>query len=932
MKMKRFLSILMSCLLVCGMMCSIPVSAADSALTVTTTDAGYQSIAFPMTSSLSTSRWSHLMFAYQFQNSDTTFVTVNYSIKNKNMVVCFDTYDMATYQLLSSHPVELELVVWSGAYYDGSNYYLAFSNSDNTSQDSSKEMLRIVKYDKNFKRIGAVNCGDGWATDMCHSGSLRMDSYGNTLIVYTSRERYDGHQSNILYGIDTSTMKLLDYMEDGPYPGCHVSHSFNQYVRFADNGVLYLSDLGDAYPRGISAQAHDLTESIPFHISGQMEPMYVIPGERGANCTGVTYGGFELSNTAGNMLAAINTIDHSKVTSYTSFTMNGLGRDERNAVLLVAPMDGSYERGGAKQITFTDYIDNGMLASTPYLVKISDDRFMFMWEAFQYTSYSSTKSLGVRYVYVDGNGRALSSIEKLPDAHLSCTNEPTLIGDDVVWFLNSDTEVTRTFYRIDTNHGKLKQTVSVTMPEKVTYGDAPFQISVTADKTSKLNTFTYTSDNPAVAEVAADGTVTIKGAGTANITVTQPGNNNYAAASVTKMLIVKKASIDIYPSDVIKVVGDTDPSFTYTYSGTIYDDAQFSGALSRLKGEEPGSYSLRRGTLSLGANYALSIKGGTLYIVDEIKAPTITSDVLPAACVGEEYRAELTADTSLDVTWELVSGMLPAGLTFENGVISGTPTAEMTSTLTVRASHPMLPSAEGKLTLAVHTFGNAAVTVEPTCTVAGTAVRTCSVCGKTQEQTVSALGTAEHPYNGCLSAKFKDVVYGDWFHEAVDFARANNLMNGTSDTTFTPSAKISRSMIAQVLYNREGRPAQTTESVYTDVTSDKWYYDAMRWTETNALILDADGDGMIGADSEITREEIALILWRYFDKPQSTQSLDAFVDTDQISDEALPAFRWAVEVGIFRGNDAACLNPQNTAMRSEAAQIFMNLFRTFDHK
>ncbi len=930
--MKRSISILLALVLSLGMLCVLPASAEYSALTVTTSAAGYQSLAFPMTSTLSTARWSHLMFAYQFQTSDTTFVTVNYSIKDKNMVVCFDTYDIKTCKLLSTKTVPMELSVWAGAHYDGSHYYLAFSNSDNPSQDTNKEMLRVVKYDKNFRRVGAVNCGDGWATDMCHSGSLRMDSYGTDLMVYTCRERYDGHQSNILFWIDTSDMELLNYNGTGPFPGVHVSHSFNQYVRFADDGVLYLSDHGDGYPRGIAAQAHDLTEDLPFHVSGHLSPMYVVPGEIGANCTGITYGGFELSNTAGNMLAAINTIDHSKVSSYTSFTMNGLGRDERNAVLLVAPMDGSYERGGAKQVTFTNYIGTGNLASTPYLVKINDDRFMFMWEAFQYTSYSAAKSLGVRYVYVDGNGRALSSIEKLPDARLSCSNEPKLIGDEVIWFLNSDTEVTRTFYRIDINHGKLKQTVSVSMPERVTYGDAPFKITTAADRSSKLTNFNYASDNPAVASVAADGTVTVNGAGTANITVTQPGNDNYVAAVVTKKLTVSKVRIDIHPEDAIKAVGDADPTFAYTYSGTVIDDAQFTGALTRVKGEEPGTYGIRRGTLSLGANYVLNVQGGTLYIVDEVKAPTVTTEVLPVACVGEAYRAELTADAPLDVTWELISGTLPAGLTFENGVISGTPTAEGTGTLTVRAANPMLPAAEGQFTLAVHSFGDPVVTQAPTCTVAGVAVRTCSVCRKTEEQVLAPLGTAEQPYEGCLSAKFTDVAYGDWFHEAVDFARANSLMNGTSDTTFTPSAKISRSMIAQVLYNREGRPTLSAESAYTDVTPDKWYYDAMRWAASNALILDGDGDGIIGADSEITREEIALILWRYFDRPQSVHALDAFADTDAITADGLPAFRWAVEVGIFRGNDASCLNPQNTAMRSEAAQIFMNLFKKFDYK
>ena len=936
MRMMRLFTLLLVCVLMIGTVCSIPAAAADSAYTATQSTAGYQSIAFPMTVTTSTNRWSHLMYAYQFQTSDTTFVTVNYSIKNKELVVCFDTYDMQTYKLLSTKTVPSELGGWAGAYYDGTYYYLAFSSSSNPNQDYSKEMLRVVKYDKNLKRIGAVNCGDGWATDMCHAGSLRMDSYGNTLIVYTARERYDGHQSNILYGIDTRTMTLLDYQEDGPFPGCHVSHSFNQYVRFDNNGVLYLSDHGDGYPRGISAQAHDLTESIPFHVSGQMPAMYLVPGEIGANCTGITYGGFELSNTEGNMLSVINTIDHSKVTNYTSFTMSGLGRDERDVLLLVAPKDGSYKKGEAKQVRLSQYIGKGYLASTPYLVKINDDCFMVLWEAFQYTSSNAAKSQGVRYVYVDGTGKTISGVKTLSDAHLSCTNEPKLIGSEVIWYLNSDTQPTRTFYRIDSNYGKKPQTITAEMPSSKTYGDAPFKISVTADSTSKLSTFRYYSDNPAVATVSANGTVTIVGAGSANITVKQNGNNSYKETSVTKRLAVGKKRIDIYADNAIKQVGTEDPVFTFTYTGEIIDDAVFTGALSRLQGEAVGTYALRRGSLSLGDNYYLSVKSGELSIVDDLAVPTIKTEALPVGCVGEQYRAELVTDANYPIEWSLISGTLPAGLTFENGVLSGTPTTESKASLTFRAkgvdgAH-VLP-VEKTLELAVHTFSemNAITTDNPTCTKPGTRVYECEVCSYWHYAEIPPKGTAGSPSPDCSSAKFTDVKYGDWFHDAVDYMASGGIMNGTSDSTFAPSMKISRAMIVQILYNREYRPEQTNTSSYSDVTPDKWYYDAMRWAEANDLVFDEDSDGIIGADSEITREEIALILWRYFGKPQSSRSLDTFVDCASISADAYPAFRWAVEFEVYRGNDAACLNPKNTAMRSEAAQIFSNLFYRFGY-
>ncbi|MBQ8576674.1 MAG: S-layer homology domain-containing protein [Clostridia bacterium] len=923
---KKALSCLLALILcMTSLLAPIGVQAAEDALTITSSTSGYRSFGFPMTASLSTARWSHVMFSYQYQISDTQFVTINLAgDENKNAVISFDTYDSRTYKRISTKNVPYELSLWCGAHFDGTYFYLAFGNSDNADYDDNREMLRIVKYDKNLKRIDAASSDGCYTYDICDAGSLRMDSLNDKLVVYTCRERFDGHQSNLLLYIDTDTMDILN-TDTGAFPGCHVSHSFNQFVRFSSDGKAYLCDLGDAYPRAVSLQYCDTTTLDDGWFGCNILPdLFEIPGETGANCTGVTLGGFELSETAGTALAAINTIDHSKVTSYTSFDMYGLGRDERDAVLLVSNL----ATGKVKTVYFSDYVDKGMLASTPYLVKISENRFLYLWEAFQYTSYSSAKSVGVRYIYVDGNGKALTGITKLPDARLSCSDEPTLIGDEVVWYLNSDTEKTRTFYRIDTTADMLKQQISVSMPTSVTYGDDSFKISVTADKSSGLKNFTYKSDNEAVATVSADGCVTIVGAGTTNITVMEPGSSTYMESIVTKKLTVNKARINITADNQIKKTGTADPVLTYTYSGEISDGAVFTGSLSRKEGEEPGSYTITRGTLSLGDNYRLVMNSAVLAIVDEIKAPVISpaSDVLPDACVGEKYSVTLTTDIPLPNTWTLASGMLPAGMTFENGTLSGTPEYESTVTLTFRADNGLTDAGTKSYTFRAHTFGETQTVTAATCTKAGTGIRTCTTCGAQQTVELKALGTAKNPFADCLSGRFGDVRYGDWFHEAVDYALSMGIMNGTGDTTFTPNAKISRAMLAQVLYNRAGRPAVDTDALYMDITADDWFYDAMRWATANGYILDTDGDGLIVPNGEITREEIALILWRYAGSPNSTQSLDAFVDTASISPDALTACRWAVEVGIYRGNDEAKLNPQNTAMRSEAAQIFMNLF------
>ena len=923
MTIRRLLFLFLACILICGMLCVLPVTAAQiPGLTVTVAKSS-GGVAYYTNMSNSIDPRSKVNGAYLYESSETTFTTVSYTSAG----IAVDVYNSSTYQLVSSKLVKKELSQFGG-FYSGEEYnYLVFCQ-DNYSHDNTVEVFRVVKYDKNFKRISAASVRNCYTEEPIRSGSLRMDEYKDRLVIHTSRKRYDGHQSQLSIVIDTTTMTVRNGL--GDQQTNHVSHSFNQFVQFDETtGQAFFVDHGDGYPRGIALNICTVT---PYNTSDGRYTLFTVPGPIGANYTGISIGGFELSEANKKVLVSFNTIDHSLATGYSSYGISGIAREERDAVLLVADYsNGKIDTSRVKKIYMTDYVGGGALAGIPQLVKINDDLFLYMWQYMTYTSNYGGKVGPLKYIYVDSDGKKVSNVYTVEGVYSSCRCQPQLINGEVVWFINTDTGE-RTFYRIDPNYGKKPQTITAEMPSSKTYGDAPFKISVTADSTSKLSTFRYYSDNPAVATVSANGTVTIVGAGSANITVKQNGDNSYMETSVTKRLAVGKKRIDIYADNAIKQVGTEDPVFTFTYTGEIIDDAVFTGALSRLQGEAVGTYALRRGSLSLGDNYYLSVKSGELSIVDDLVVPTIKTEELPVGCVGEQYRAELVTDANYPIEWSLISGTLPAGLTFENGVLSGTPTTESKASLTFRAkgvdgAH-VLP-VEKTLELAVHTLDEGYIWTYPTCTQPGISRRYCSVCHRSYEIMIPPKGTAENPSADCKSAKFSDVKYGDWFHEAVDYMVKYGIMNGTSDSTFTPNIKVSRAMIAQMLYNRVGRPYQSGICSYSDVMPGTWYYDAMRWAESQELILDDDGDGKIDPEGEITREEIALVLWRDFGKPQSSQSLDAFVDRTSISQEAYTAFCWAVEVGIYRGNDAACLNPKNTAMRSETAQIFMNLFQRF---
>ena len=192
--------------------------------------------------------------------------------------------------------------------------------------------------------------------------------------------------------------------------------------------------------------------------------------------------------------------------------------------------------------------------------------------------------------------------------------------------------------------------------------------------------------------------------------------------------------------------------------------------------------------------------------------------------------------------------------------------------------------------------------------------------------TVSATFKAEEPED-VETLPFKDVKEGDWFYEAVKYVYDNGMMNGTNDgSTFSPDMNLSRSMIVQVLYNLEGKPSAGAEGVFSDVAAGQWYTDAVNWAAANEIVKGYD-NGKFGPEDDITREQMAVILYRYAQYKgydvTAQGDLGTFNDGAETSDWAVEAMKWAVGSSLLQGY-AGNLNPTGTATRAEVAQILMN--------
>ncbi len=165
------------------------------------------------------------------------------------------------------------------------------------------------------------------------------------------------------------------------------------------------------------------------------------------------------------------------------------------------------------------------------------------------------------------------------------------------------------------------------------------------------------------------------------------------------------------------------------------------------------------------------------------------------------------------------------------------------------------------------------------------------------------------------SKAFTDVKETDWANNAVAFVSARGIMNGTDATIFDQNEATTRAMVWTMLARLNG---QNTEGGAT------WYEKGMDWAKENGV---SDGTDPNGA---ITREQLAVMLWRYMGSPEPTGDLGTFNDANTVSDYAMKGLAWASENGVVNGMGDGVLNPGGNAIRSHVAQMFMNFISNID--
>ena len=199
---------------------------------------------------------------------------------------------------------------------------------------------------------------------------------------------------------------------------------------------------------------------------------------------------------------------------------------------------------------------------------------------------------------------------------------------------------------------------------------------------------------------------------------------------------------------------------------------------------------------------------------------------------------------------------------------------------------------------------------------------------KTPEEVDEILAAAREALKtaGCPSTNFTDVEENGWYHTGVDFMVRNGFMNGVADDAFDVDGNLTRAQLVTILYRIAGEPESTATNPFADVADGQWYTNAVIWAAENGIVKGVNTTTFAPND-QITREQIATILFRYAKAEKVEGKLAGFPDAEKVSDYAADAMAWAVEQGLINGisesDGKTYLAPQETATRAQIAVILM---------
>lgn len=437
----------------------------------------------------------------------------------------------------------------------------------------------------------------------------------------------------------------------------------------------------------------------------------------------------------------------------------------------------------------------------------------------------------------------------------------------------------------DTRPPKATQTITCQSSFEKTMKDPGFWLNATALGGARLS---YSSSDNSVVSVTSSGYVSIKGPGTATITITAQETKEYASATKQVSVTVE----DLHRHGV----------------GFYWSEEPEHGTVEVVGGEFH----------EVGSIVNIEVTPDEGYVLDYFSALNcITEKVFPLAEDGNVFAFVMPdADVTLEASFVRAQGKVEVGSVSGKGNVSVSPLGSQEPGTTITIT---LNPDEG------YEIGEVKVTDSngKQLNLSGSDGTRTFVMPENVDVKISVTFTSTEEDDPAI---FPDVSADDWYFGPVEWAVETGLMGGKADGTFAPGEKLSRAQLAVVLWNRAGNPSAdpSAADAFVDTDPSGFYAGALNWCVENGYFMGLDS-AHFSPSTSMTRESLAVVLWRMADYPESSYDLSRFPDGDRVSSYAGTAVRWAVENGIISGQGNGTLDPQGAIDRAQCAAIFQRL-------
>ena len=407
--------------------------------------------------------WNQLIKTTYMTATDSGYMRV-VGDDNTN-TICVEYYDNS-FMMTSTKNIKKELSIWGG-FYEGSDAYYIVVGKKNTNCVDNTEVIRIIKYDKSWNRLGAgsIRAKEGWDYEIRYPfdyGCVSMTESDGKLYVATGREGYvdpsvgQGHQGMMLIRMDETSFATEIVYGD-------FWHSFAQYLQSVGTNIyVYEQSEGS---RCTSLARFDGTKTNTdyfdafepsekfsvFDYGGSHTSVWSIP------CMATVD---DLAVSADNILGVGTSIDQSK---YGEFT------ETYNIYLTVTPQS-DFSAEATRKLWLTNYTGGQHYFAGVALTKVNDNRFLVTWEEYEDLELSDDSDLlsdhKLRYMFIDGSGNKLSGVYTRKAAFSDC--HPIMKGKNAVYC--ASTEYNVNFYSINTDNGGMNTTIYNSIENAYVYG------------------------------------------------------------------------------------------------------------------------------------------------------------------------------------------------------------------------------------------------------------------------------------------------------------------------------------------------------------------------------------------------------------------------------------------------------------------------------